>query len=121
MEKLKIKKIHGEEEGRRRSSGRGGSDVGKREEPDARLRGEEERGNSLCAIKKDRNALCAPEKVQRSSVSLLQLFFALHATAIKLGPNDVKLQVWKVENTLKSKYIINFFSILTTSNGKTQN
>ena len=67
--------------------------MGKREEPDARLRGEEERGNSLCAIKKDRNALCAPEKVQRSSVPLLQLFCALHATAVSLGSNAVKLQV----------------------------
>ena len=66
-------------------------------------------GNSLCAIKKDRNALCVPGKVQRSLASLLQLFCALHATAVSLGSNAVKLQVWKVENTLKSKYVINFF------------
>jgi len=66
-------------------------------------------GNSLCGIKKDRNALWAPGKVQRSSASLLQLFCVLHATVVSLGSNAVKLQVWKVENTLKSKYVINFF------------
>ena len=48
-------------------------------------------GNSLCGIKKDRNALCVPGKVQLSSASLLQLFCALHATAVSLGSNAVKL------------------------------
>ena len=52
-----------------------------------------ERGNSLCAIKKDCNGLCAPGKVQRSSAPLLQLFCALHATAVSLGANAIKLQV----------------------------
>ena len=75
----------------------------------------------MCAIKKYRNALCVPEKVQRSLASLFQLFCALNATAVSLDSNVVKLQVWKVENTLKSKYVINFLSILTTSNEKTQN
>ena len=51
------------------------------------------RGNSLCAIKKYRNALCAPGKFQQSSVPLLQLFYVLHATAISLGSNAAKLQV----------------------------
>jgi len=51
------------------------------------------RGNSLCAIKKDRNALCAPVKVQRSSAPLLQLFYVLHATSVSLDSNAVKLQV----------------------------
>jgi len=50
-------------------------------------------GDSLCAIKKDRNAWCVPEKVQRSSALLLQLFCALHATAVSLGSNAVKLLV----------------------------
>ena len=50
-------------------------------------------GNSLCAIKKDRNALCALEKVQRSSAPLLQLFCALHATAVSLDSNAVKLRM----------------------------
>jgi hypothetical protein len=48
-------------------------------------------------------------------------FFAFHATTVVLDSNGVKVQVWKVENTLRSKYVINFFSILTTSNEKTQN
>ena len=69
-------------------------------------------GNSLCAIKKDSNALWAPGKIQRSSLSLLQLFCALHATAVSLDSNAVKLQVWKVKNTLKCKYVINFFEHL---------
>ena len=51
------------------------------------------RDNSLCVIKKDHNALCASEKVQRSSAPLLQLFRALHATSASLGSNAVKLQV----------------------------
>ena len=46
----------------------------------------------MCAIKKDRNALCAPVKVQRFSVPLLQLFCTLYATAVSLGSNAVKLQ-----------------------------
>ena len=65
--------------------------------------------NSLCAIKKDRNALCAPRKVQRFSASLFQLFCALLATAVSLDSNAVKLQMWKDENTLKSKYVIIIF------------
>jgi hypothetical protein len=40
--------------------------------------------------------------------------------AIRLGSNCVKVHVWKVENILWSKYVINFFSILMTSNQKTQ-
>ena len=48
-------------------------------------------GNSLCVIKKDRNALYVPGKVQRSSALLLQLFCALHATVVSLGSNAVKL------------------------------
>ena len=48
-------------------------------------------GNSLCAIIKDRNALCASGKVQRSSAPLLQLFRTLHATSVSLGYNAVKL------------------------------
>jgi len=51
------------------------------------------RDNSLCAIKKDRNALCVSEKVQRSSEPLLQLFCVIHATTVSLGSNAVKLQV----------------------------
>ena len=51
------------------------------------------RGNFLCAIKKDCNVLCASRKVQRSSAPLLQSFCALHATAVSLGSNAVKLQV----------------------------
>jgi len=46
--------------------------------------------------------------------------FVLHAISIRFGSNSVKL-VWKVKNTIKSKYIINFFSILTTLKEKTQN
>ena len=52
----------------------------------------ERRGNSLCAIKKNRNILCVSEKVRRSSAPLLQLFCALHATAVSLGSNAVKLK-----------------------------
>jgi len=48
---------------------------------------------SLCTIIKDRNTLCALEKIQRSSASLLQLFCVLHATSVSLGSNTVKLQV----------------------------
>ena len=70
------------------------------------------RENYPWAIKKDRNSLWATRKVQRSSAPLLQLFFALHATAVRLGSNGVKLQVWKVKNTFKSKYVINFFEHL---------
>ena len=51
------------------------------------------RDNSLCAIKKDRNALCVPGKVQRSSALRLQLFRVLHATSVSLGSNAVKRQV----------------------------
>ena len=76
---------------------------------------------SLCAIIKDRNPLYVSEKIQRSSAPLLQLFRVLHATSVSLGSNAVKPQVWKDENALKFKYVINFFSILTTSNEKTQN
>ena len=47
---------------------------------------------SLCAIIKDRNPLCAYEKIQRSSAPLLQFFRVLHATSISLGSNAVKLQ-----------------------------
>ena len=61
---------------------------------------------SLCAIIKDRNPL---KKIQRSSAPLLQLFRVLHATSVSLGSNAVKLQVWKDENALKFKYVINFF------------
>ena len=68
--------------------------------------------NFWWAIKNDRNALCAPEKVQRFSTPLFQLFCALHATAVSLGSNAVKLQVWKVKNTLMSKYVINLFEHL---------
>ena len=75
----------------------------------------------MCAIIKDRNSLCASEKIQRSSAPLLQLFQVLHATSVTSGSNAVKQQVWKDENALKFKYIINFLSILTTSNEKTQN
>ena len=67
---------------------------------------------SLCAITKDRDALWAPRKVQWSSAPLLQFFCALHATTISLGSNAVKLKVWKVKNTLKSKYVIIFFEHL---------
>jgi len=48
---------------------------------------------SLCALIKDRNSLCAPEKIQRSSAPLLQLFRVIHATSVSLGSNAVKLQV----------------------------
>jgi len=64
---------------------------------------------SLCAIIKYRNPLCASEKIQRSSAPLLQLFRVLHTTSVSLGSNAVKLQVWKDENALKFKYVINFF------------
>ena len=69
-------------------------------------------GNSSCAIKKYCNTLYVSEKVQRSSAPLLQLFCALHATAVSLASNAVKLRVGKVENTLKPKYVINFFKHL---------
>ena len=48
---------------------------------------------SLCALIKDRNSLCAPEKIQRSSAPLLQLFRVIHATSVSLSSNAVKLQV----------------------------
>ena len=48
---------------------------------------------SQCAIIKDRNPLCVPEKIQRSSTPLLQLFRVIHATSVSLGSNAVKLQV----------------------------
>ena len=48
---------------------------------------------SLCALIKDRNSLCVPEKIQRSSAPLLQLFRVIHATSVSLGSNAVKLQV----------------------------
>ena len=67
---------------------------------------------SLCAIIKDLNPLCAPEKIQRSSAPLLQLFRVLHATSVSSGSNAVKLHVWKDENALKFKYVINFFEHL---------
>ena len=56
---------------------------------------------------------CEPlEKFSGLQRHCSNFFFALHATAVRLGPNGVKLQVWKVENTLKSKYVINFFEHL---------
>ena len=67
---------------------------------------------SLCAIIKDRNPLCASGKIQRSSAPLLQLFRVLHATSVSSGSNAIKLQVWKDENALKFKYVINFFEHL---------
>ena len=67
---------------------------------------------SLCALIKDRNPLCVPGKIQRSSAPLLQLFRVLHATSVSSGSNAVKLQVWKDENALKFKYVINFFEHL---------
>ena len=69
-------------------------------------------GIFLCDIKKNCNVMYVIGKVQRSSAPLLQLFCALYATAVSLGSNAVKLQVWKVKNTLKSKYVINFFEHL---------
>ena len=36
-------------------------------------------------------------------------FYAPYAIAVSLGSNAVKLQMWKDKNTLKSKYVINFF------------
>jgi hypothetical protein len=36
-------------------------------------------------------------------------FFALYVITVRLDSNGVKLQVWKVESTLKSKYVINYF------------
>ena len=48
---------------------------------------DDEKGNFLCAIKKDRNVLYVSKKVQRSSASLLQLFCAINAIAVSLGSN----------------------------------
>ena len=62
-----------------------------------------------CVIIKDRNSPCVPGKIQRSSASLLQLFRVIYGTSVSLGSNAVKLHVWKDENTLKFKYVINFF------------
>ena len=77
-------------------------------------------GNSLCAIKKDCNALCASGKVQRSSAPLLQLFCALHATAVSLGSmSNCRCEKSKIPLSLNMLLI--FLSILTTSNEKTQN
>jgi len=66
--------------------------------------------NSLWVIIKDRNSFCATKKVWWTSAPLLQTFFALHAAAVRLGSNGVKLQGWKVENTLRSPYAIIFLA-----------
>ena len=81
----------------------------------------EQRDNSLCAIKKDLNALCASEKVQRSSAPLLQLFCAHHATAVSLGSNAVNCRCEKSKIPLSLNMSLIFLSILTTSNEKIQN
>ena len=47
--------------------------------------------------------------------------FILYATSVRFSFNDVKPWLWKVKNTLKSKYVINFFGILMTLDEKTQN
>ena len=56
---------------------------------------------------------CVPlEKFSGLQRHNFNFFCVLHATSVSLGSNTVKLQVGKDENTLKSKYVINFFEHL---------
>jgi len=66
----------------------------------------------MWAIVKDCNFLWATEKFQWTLASLLQIFVALHATAVRLGSNGAKTQVCKNKNTLSSKYAIDIFEHL---------
>ena len=67
---------------------------------------------SLCAIIKDRNPLCAPGKIQRSSAPLLQLFRVLHATSVSSGSNAVNCRCEKTKMPLSSNMLLIFFEHL---------
>ena len=69
-------------------------------------------GNSLCAIKKDRNALCASGKVQRSSAPLLQLFRVLHATSVSLALTPSNCRCEKTKMPLSVNMSLIFFEYL---------
>jgi hypothetical protein len=63
----------------------------------------------VCHHKSSQFLLCHWKSLVDFSATALN-FFALHATTVRLGSNGVKVQVWKVENTVMFKYVINFLA-----------